>query len=94
MPRTILRAAAGEQQTDSLTGPSSYDSGTGFTIDTDLQRVNDMMVASDNNSWEARVASTTDNSAVVQVYSQSTNVEAPSGQDLSSVSFVYNAAQT
>lgn len=94
----VLRAQSGQEtEIQSQSGPGTYDSG--FSIRSKLGRVDEFTVDTDNGSWEARADSITSvgsgaggqNIMVVTVFSQSTAVEAPNDEDLSSVSFTTTA---
>lgn len=90
MPVNILSATNGEQQTNSVSGPSSYPTG-GFSVDTDLARASEALVGTDAEAYEARVESTSDNSLVIGMYSQGSGTEIAAGTDLSGDSLTYNA---
>lgn len=88
----ILRAASG-QQSESLSqdGPSSYPSG-GFSIRTNLGRVDEAMVQTDDMGFDAKVSQVTDNNVLqVAVVSQDSGNEVSDSTDLSGVSFTYDA---
>lgn len=89
----LLRAAEGGNfEAESNSGPSSYPTG-GFSVTSDLGRIDEIILDAQNASWEAIRESTSDNSVVVGVYSQGTGTEAAAGTDLSGVDFTHIAFQ-
>jgi hypothetical protein len=89
---SILRAEGGEQEVQEVSGPTSYDSGNGFTADSDLERVDQFVVYEDSDSVTTRKNSVTgDNKMVVDAYSVDTGNSALSeyadGADLSNDNF-------
>ena len=85
----VLRARSHQQtEADSVSGPSSYTSGDGFSVRSNLGRVDQVDPEIDNNLWEARLDSIASNNTMVfQFFSQSTSgasaPEAPDGTDFS-----------
>lgn len=80
----VLRARSHQQaEADSVSGPSSYASGTGFSIRSNLGRVDEVDVEIDNASWEARASVADDNAIVAQFYSQGSGTEVADATDLS-----------
>lgn len=92
MPNLLRAAQGGMSETNSESPPASYPSG-GFTVSTDLGRVDEAIVQIDNASWEARLESTDETEMVVGVYSQGSGNEAAAGTDLSDDSVSYTAAR-
>lgn len=92
MSPNILRAASGQQaETSSEAAPSSYPTG-GFTVSTDLGRVDEAMVEGDDGSWEVRLDSVSSKTDLdVQVFSQDGTGEAAGGTDLSGMGITYDA---
>lgn len=92
MTKKILRAQNGMQtNVDSASGPSSYPTG-GFSVSTDLGRVDEASVDIDNPLYEARLDSVTSkNSLLVEAYSQASGTELAAGTDLSTDSVTYTA---
>jgi len=94
----VLRTSSGQlQAADSVDGPSSYPTG-GFSVNTDLGRVNTAMVDSNNDSYEARAtgvgsagSGTQEGFVVVQLYSQDGTGEVDAGTDVSGTEVSYSA---
>lgn len=91
MPRNSVRAASGQQiETDTVDGPT-YNTG-GFTISTNLGRVDEFIVYANGSGYEARYASTeSNNQAVVTVHSQGSGDEVGDDTDLTGETFTYTA---
>lgn len=87
----VIRASSHQQNdTNTRTGPSSYPSG-GFSLRTDLGRVDEATVEAQDGDWEAVNSGTTGNNHIqTAVFSQGGN-EAQAGTDLSSINFTYDA---
>ena len=91
-----MRAATHQQgEMDSVTGPQTYDSGAGFSVRSDLGRVDEAEVWAgeddDNKPFDATVTVQNDNELVIHAYSQATGVEAADDTDLSSINFTWLA---
>lgn len=96
----ILSTQGGEIGSDEVTGPDSYsqvtesggsyDSG-GYSIPTDLIRVDTGLVETDNEGQEARVVSTNENFLIVGVYEADGTAQVTGGTDLSNDEFSYQA---
>lgn len=80
----VLRARSHQQiEADSISGPGSYESGVGFSIRSNLGRVDEVDVEVNNADYEAR-ASVADNNAIVATFhSQASGTELPDAADLS-----------
>lgn len=98
MPFNKLRAATGKlSEVDTVSGPATYNTG-GFTINTNLGRVNEALVnffgtaPSSVAAHEARLQSiVSNNGLLVTVHSQDTGDEFADNTDLSDAEFSYNA---
>lgn len=96
MPHTVLNAASGqlEEQT-SVSGPNSYDATNGFSISTNLPRVDEAQTQISAGSVETRVESiASDNTIVVSVFSAASGGELPADTTLSQDTITYSAYQT
>lgn len=87
----ILRAAK-EQQSDhdSTSGPGSYSTG-GFSIRTNLGRVDEFDVDAADATYEAQASVSDNNALVVEAHAQDGTGETAAGTDLSGVTFHYSA---
>lgn len=90
----ILRASAGGMtEQESLSGPESYPTG-GFSVRSNLGRVNNVIVDGDSDTYEYEASSIDDNNAfVVQAWDRSDGTEAGAGTDLSEETVTYSAAR-
>lgn len=91
----ILQAQSGQtNQVDSIAGPGSYESGDGFSITTNLGRVDEATAEIDNSTWDARATGVADNNTVVvSVFSSDSAGEAPQDTDLSGDEITYSASR-
>ena len=89
---SILTAVKGQGlDVNSVAGPTSYNTG-GFTIPTDLGRVDEATLQIDNSSFETRVDSIASNNQIAaQVFSQGSGTEASQDSDFSGDTVTYQA---
>jgi len=88
---TPLVARSGQlQETDHVSGPNSYATG-GFSVRTNIGRVDNQIVEGDNATYEFRASVADNNAIVVSAYSQSTGTEVAANTDLSGVTVTYTA---
>lgn len=96
MSLNVMRAATHQQEEDnSVDGPASYPSG-GFSVRTDLGRVDEVIVHAGESGdgqkpFDATAVVQDNNALVVSAFSQPTGVEAAAGTDLSNITFSYTA---
>jgi len=94
MPDTIEGDEGGSVSLQSASGPSSYDAGAGFTVASNLGRVNEFMVDSDGeNNVPGNQTVTNDNEMVVQVFNQDGTGEIAGGTDISGTTFTFLSAR-
>lgn len=88
----VLTASSGQQnEPNNVAGPSSYPTG-GFSIRTNLGRVDQAIIQGDNSARSYKVQSTPTNHIVATAHSAgSSGTELASGTDLSSDNIVYDA---
>lgn len=91
-----MRAATHQQsEMNSVSGPQSYDSATGFSVRSDLGRVDEVEVwAGEEDStkpFDATAEVADDNAIVISAFSQDTGVEAQDDTDLSGITFTWIA---
>lgn len=92
MANNKLVAQSGQvTEADSTSGPGSYPTG-GFSIQTNIGRVDQAMVEGDNGTYDYELNSVAShNVVVVQAYNNSTGSEVSSNTDLSGDTITYAA---
>lgn len=91
MPRNTLRAASGQHTESDTVSGVTYNTG-GFTVNTNLGRVDEAMVEARGSLYEARFDSViSNNGLVVTVHSQASGDELADDTDLTGENFTYTA---
>lgn len=92
---TVLRAASGQHiEVTRVTGPTSYPSGDGFSVTSDMGRVDEFTVQSPSDSVLSKNDNITgNNTMVVKAYSMTSNVnnEIEDAVDLSGDDYILTA---
>jgi len=88
---SLLKATT-QQEISSTAGPDAYENGDGYSVSTDLARVDEADASTDASGVEARVTSVASyNTLVVKMYSTESGDEYAQGADLSDDTVVYEA---
>lgn len=91
MPSLLRAARGGQSAADDVSGPSSYPTG-GFSVRTDLGRVDRAVAEGDSldNGYEV-TSIADDNALVIQAYDKAAGGEIAGGTDLSDDTVTYLA---